>query len=463
MSRIKTKNSVAKINQLPNYLPMKILKIIHGYPPNYNAGSEVYSQSICNELSKKHKVLIFSREENEYIPDFNFRKETKDNVDFVFVNMARSKDGYNHNILNESFRMLVLEFTPDIAHIGHLNHLSIGIVDVLHELRVPIVYTLHDFWLMCPRGQFLQRNFDGENLFKLCEKQDNMECANNCYSMYFGKQEMIHDSALYYKEGLMPPSVVYDLKHWTGWIDTRMNAMKRICKKIDLFMAPSRYLKKRFVSDFVIPHEKIMYLDYGFPTQYLLPVEPKTNGVFTYGYIGTHIPAKGINLLIEAFSKLKGKAKLKIFGREQGQNTKALKEMAKKTNNEIEFCGEYINQNLATTVFNHINCIVVPSIWTENSPLVIHEAQQCRIPVITADVGGMAEFVEHNQNGLLFNHRNSDSLGKQMQWAMDNPEKMKKIGQRGYLYSKTDDVIGIEEHCLELEKFYSHVINQKHE
>jgi len=36
---------------------MRILKIIHGYPPNYNAGSEVYSQSICNELAKRHRMV----------------------------------------------------------------------------------------------------------------------------------------------------------------------------------------------------------------------------------------------------------------------------------------------------------------------------------------------------------------------------------------------------------------------
>lgn len=52
---------------------MHILKIIHGYPPNYNAGSEVYSQSICNELSKNNKVSVFTREENPYGHDGFFR------------------------------------------------------------------------------------------------------------------------------------------------------------------------------------------------------------------------------------------------------------------------------------------------------------------------------------------------------------------------------------------------------
>ena len=45
---------------------MHILKIIHGFPPEYNAGSEVYSQSIVNELTKNNKLTVFTREENEY-------------------------------------------------------------------------------------------------------------------------------------------------------------------------------------------------------------------------------------------------------------------------------------------------------------------------------------------------------------------------------------------------------------
>ena len=55
--------------------------------------------------------------------------------------------------------------------------------------------------------------------------------------------------------------------------------------------------------------------------------------------------------------------------------------------------------------FDRVDAIVVPSVWVENSPLVIHEAQQARVPVITADAGGMAEYVRHEVNGLLFEHR----------------------------------------------------------
>jgi hypothetical protein len=85
-----------------SFTKMHILKIIHGYPPQYNAGSEVYSHSICNELSKTHKVSVFTREENSYRPDFAIRRVSEHpNLDFYYVNNPQGKDGYRHQLLDE--------------------------------------------------------------------------------------------------------------------------------------------------------------------------------------------------------------------------------------------------------------------------------------------------------------------------------------------------------------------------
>jgi glycosyltransferase involved in cell wall biosynthesis len=162
--------------------------------------------------------------------------------------------------------------------------------------------------------------------------------------------------------------------------------------------------------------------------------------------------------LIEAFKQIEEPATLKIFGRANGQSTNALKSLAENSKNKIEFSGEYINHNLANDVFSNVDCIVVPSIWGENSPLVIHEAQSCKVPVITADFGGMKEYVQHNVNGLLFEHRNANSLAEQMKFAVSNPDKMKTLGEKGYLYSADGSVPNIQDHCKELENIYSKFI-----
>jgi glycosyltransferase involved in cell wall biosynthesis len=314
---------------------------------------------------------------------------------------------------------------------------------------------------MCPRGQFLTRSIGKENNFAVCNGQNDRKCACDCYEVYFsGRERKIETieqflSDVYFAEK-ESVNCEEDITAWSNWINRRMIETKAIIDKVDLFIAPANYLRNRFIKDFGIPENKIIYLDYGFPTEYLQQTEKskeKTN--FTFGYIGTHIPAKGVNELIQAFKQIKQPAMLKIFGRENGQSTNALKKMAESSITPIKFCGEYVNKNLANVVFANVDCIVVPSIWAENSPLVIHEAQACKVSVITADFGGMSEYVHHKINGLLFEHRNVQSLKEQMQWAIEHPEEMQKFGEKGYLYSKDGKVPDIENHCVELLKIFS--------
>ena len=425
---------------------MHILKIIHGFPPHYNAGSEVYSQTICNELSKKHRVTVFTREENPYEPDFSLRHEVRhENLHVWYMNMARGKDGFRHATIDEKFASLLKNLNPDIAHIGHLNHLSTGLVEQLNRAGVPIVFTLHDFWLMCPRGQFLQRNFDGQNIHSLCHEQNDRKCADICYKMYHS--------------GLSDYLTAFDdSTNWERWIQARMQETRLVADKVDLFIAPSRYLMNRFVKDFQLSPDKIIYLDYGFPLEYLKPVKKEPQPTYTFGYIGTHIPSKGIDLLIKAFQSLTESAALKIWGHKDAQSTKALMKMAESSHNPIEFAGEYINSELVSRIFPQVDCIVVPSVWGENSPLVIHEAQACHIPVITADFGGMKEYVKHHENGLLFRHRDYHSLAEQMEWALLNPGAMNDYGKRGYLYSPDGQVPEIGVHCEELMNLYTQTL-----
>jgi glycosyltransferase involved in cell wall biosynthesis len=247
-----------------------------------------------------------------------------------------------------------------------------------------------------------------------------------------------------------------DIDSWSRWISGRMNATRDIANKVDRFIAPSQYLRNRFIRDFSVPNRKITFLDYGFPIAHLhKPCRSKETREYTFGYIGTHIPAKGVNLLIQAFLNVKGDVKLKIFGRDNGLSTRALKKMSEQADGRIEFCGEYSNEDVSNKVFSVIDAIVVPSIWAENSPLVIHEAQECSIPVITADYGGMAEYVKNKVNGLLFRHRDIESLTNAMQWAVDHPADMVRFGKRGYLFSDDGHVHDIKTHCQKLMEIFA--------
>ena len=429
---------------------MKIVKVIHGYPMLYNAGSEVYSQTICHGLAKQgHEVHVFTREEDSFRPDGAIRQVTDADVPDItihLVNNPRHKDRYRLNIIDIRFAELLDKIKPNIVHIGHLNHLSTSLVFEAKKRHIPIVYTLHDYWLMCPRGQFMQMHSD--DLWAACDGQEDTKCANQCYARYFSGSDNEY---------------MEDLKYWTHWVTRRMAHIQTVVDQVDLFISPAQYLKNRYEEDFNLPKNKSIYLDYGFDRSRMKERKRDKNEAFTYGYIGTHIPAKGIHHLIQAFGQLKGNAKLRIWGRDRGQDSRSLRAIAKSLPKDkqesIEWMPEYKNQNIVAEVFNKTDVIVTPSIWVENSPLVIHEAQQVKVPVITADAGGMGEYVKHNVNGLLYEHRNINDLAKQMQTLLDDPKLAERLGEKGYLFSDDGQIPDIESHIHDLEYHYKQLLS----
>jgi glycosyltransferase involved in cell wall biosynthesis/MoaA/NifB/PqqE/SkfB family radical SAM enzyme len=433
---------------------MRILQVIHGYPPRYNAGSEVYTQTLAHGLAARHEVHVFTREENPFAADYALHREADGDdprVALHLVNMPRARDRYRHAGVDQRFAEVLDTVHPDIVHVGHLNHLSTSLLIEAAARAIPIVFTLHDYWLMCPRGQFMQMfPEDPADLWAACDGQDDGKCARRCYSRYFSGD---------------PGAAARDVAHWSGWVHDRMRHAREMTELCDRFIAPARYLHDRFARDFGLPKSKLVYLDYGFDRARLqgrrrVPGEP-----FTFGYIGTHIPAKGIHQLLDAFGRLQGKPRLAIWGRPRGQETAALQAIAAALPGDaaerVAWLPEYRNQRIVADVFDHVDAIVVPSVWAENSPLVIHEAQEARVPVITADAGGMREYVHHEENGLLFTHRDPVDLARQMQRLADDSALAQRLGVRGYLYSATGAVPGIEEHVAAVEAIYAEALQRR--
>ncbi|MBK1684988.1 glycosyltransferase [Rhodoferax fermentans] len=430
---------------------MRILKVIHGYPMRYNAGSEVYSQTLCQALANRHEVHVFTREENPFAPPYDLKADADPDdtrVRLHVVNMANFKDRYRHEMVDQRFLEVLEDVRPDVVHIGHLNHLSTSLIARAAAANVPIVFTLHDYWLMCPRGQFMQMfPEDPTNLWAACEGQEDRKCAQRCYARYFSGDPETQD---------------HDVQVWSDWVNRRMTHVREMAELVDMFVAPARYLRDRFVQDFGLPAEKVKYLDYGFDLSRFVQRKRDPCQPFTFGYIGTHIPAKGIHHLIQAFGQLSGAPILRIWGRPRGQETDALRVLAGSLPGDacdrVEWYPEYRNQDIVTDVFNQVDAIVVSSVWAENSPLVIHEAQQCRVPVVTANYGGMGEYVHHEVNGLLFEHRNPEDLARQMQRLVDDPELAVRLGRRGYPFDDNGDIPSVEDHVVQIEAIYDDLV-----
>ena len=393
---------------------MKILKVIHGFPPDYMAGSEVYSYHLVKELINQDiDTFVFTRVENEFDDNYKIYNEKFEDIQIQRVNKPKRdylyEDKFYDDKIDEIFKEYLANIKPDIVHFGHLSHLSTSLIKIVKEFNIPIVYTIHDFWLYCVKGQMI--NQDGV----ICENPSVENCTQ-C-SNYVVDSKQVKES---------------------------QDHMKEMIDLIDIFISPSHTLKDFFINQ-GIDKNKIQYLKYGFNTKKII-YNKKTftkNSKINFGFMGRVIPTKGIKILVDTFKKLPNE-QLSIYG-----NIGIQKRFLETKN--IIFKGAYDNNNI-NEVLNDIDVLIVPSIWYENAPLVIQEAFLAGIPVITSDIGGMAELVKDKINGFTFKVGSCEELEILIKNISNNPIILNN------LVNSRDMVVDIEDDVKEIIKIYEKLI-----
>lgn len=397
---------------------MRVLEVIHGYPPHYMAGSEVYTRNLVRELASHASVSVFTRVENPFKPAYQRSDSVEDGVLVRRINKPSRdytfQDKYTDPNVDDAFRLMMRDVRPDIVHVGHLSHLSTGIVGVARrEFQVPVVLTLHDYWMSCFRGQLVDPGL------KPCDGPSDEKC---------------HKCAAHSYKDLAPPQAIEVYrKHMAG-----------VLTDVDAFLAPSHTIE-RFFLDQGIPASKLLYSPYGFP-QGIDTTERRLaeHGEVRFGFLGRVIPVKGVALLLNAFRRTRGPARLRIHGSTNG-HAAFLQELAG-GDARIEICGPYENDRVAD-VLAGLDAVVVPSLWRENAPLVIQEAQLARLPVITSNVGGMAEFVRDGIDGYHFPLGDESALAAVLQGIIDDPGKLERLAVDP---SRIRDISDDAQACLRL-------------
>jgi glycosyltransferase involved in cell wall biosynthesis len=148
----------------------------------------------------------------------------------------------------------------------------------------------------------------------------------------------------------------------------------------------------------------------------------------TIGFVGTLSPHKGCHILIQAFKQLNlPNVTLKIYGNpnEFPDYCAELKALAGDMES-IAFCGTFPNTQIAM-VLNDLDTLVVPSLWYENTPLVVYSAFAAQCPVVASDFPGMSEVVLHQENGLVFPAGDIDALTGQLRLLVTTPELLAKL------------------------------------
>jgi glycosyltransferase involved in cell wall biosynthesis len=399
-------------------MKMKVLLTTHVFLPDYSAGTEILTLNTAKELQRLgHEVEIctgfpalpglvdsqrFNFYEYEGIHVHRFLHDADPMIDQSNVVEAE----YNNLFFARWFRNYLKQFRPDIVHFFHLKFLSASAIDVCREHNVPMVMTPTDFWLICPNNQLrLPDN-------SLCQgpDRDGVNCMKHAVSNNQSSQvatvfnhlprKVVSTMILGINRGAFSGSwfapMVRALYQRAGFLRTRMNMLDKV-------IVPTHLMQEMLVAN-GLHLDKVVFSRFGIRPTASEAHRPDTNGKLRIGFIGGLSEHKGVHLLISAVRLLPKSAplELKIFGRTDffPEYVKKLQRLVD-ADERIYFCGTFPNEQIGN-VFAELDVLVVPSIWYENTPLVIYSAQAAGCPVIVSNLGGMAEVVEHEKNGLLF-------------------------------------------------------------
>lgn len=441
---------------------MKILQVAHSFLPYTSAGTEIYAYKLSRELSKRNKLAVFFRVNNRKKKEYDLTLKLFEGLEVYEINNTFRKCGsfletYSNKIIDAKFGSLLDEFKPDIVHIHHLMFLSCGLVNEAKQRNIPVVLTLHDHWLFCYRGQLIDQDMN------IC-KGDSVPKCENClkYLLRIKKSSLaayyfLKTKRLFFLIPFLKKIYFFAVKkdNVSGISDFRENARK-IFSEVDLFIAPSRFFKDEFVKR-GIPRDKIIYSPYGFDLNKSVSFPKNEFAGLRFGYLGTLLPMKGIDILIKAFKEINDpNARLLIFGKIFSyagfeSYPRILKRMVNE-DQRIRLMGGYDNNDIVK-IASGFDMLVAPSIWPENAPLVIQEAFMAETPVIASRIGGIPELINDGANGLLFNPGDVKDLKEKMEYIINNPEIIRKFRDN------MPKIKSIEENAKEMEEIYVKLID----
>jgi glycosyltransferase involved in cell wall biosynthesis len=365
------------------------------------------------ELLKKHghEVRHFSAHhpqnfkyeyDNDFVSYMDFAEELKKpglKLKFkVMLRMLYSGEARTR------FEKVLVEFKPDIIHLNNIHkHLTTSILLEANKQKVPVVWTLHDFNLICPNISFISKN-------KICERCKKLKyvapikekCSNNSLaaSAVIAVEKLLHD-------------------------------VQQVRKRVNIFIAPSQFLKNKFV-EYGFAKQKIEVLPNFYEANKHYERENDFGGKY-YFYLGRISAEKGVETLCKAVNG--AGIKLILAGEGPLKN-----ELEKRYGSRmIRFVG-YKSGKQLWNLRKRAWFLVLPSECYENNPFSIIEAFADGVPAIASNLGGIPELVQNNKTGFLFEAGDVKQLTNLLKKTFSmNKTVRNKLGENGRTLIKNNN------------------------
>jgi glycosyltransferase involved in cell wall biosynthesis len=212
----------------------------------------------------------------------------------------------------------------------------------------------------------------------------------------------------------------------------REKYIKSLFSIVDVFISPSHFLIDRYIR-WGIDKNKIHMIENGQPIA--TPSHPcltkKQDNYGKFAFFGQINPYKGVDIMLKAFSLLPKSIQhhvhLDIHGANLDQQSSSYQEsianLISKLKGLVTIHGPYESHEMGK-LLSECDWVIIPSVWWENSPMVIQEAFNHSRPLIGTDIGGVAEKITDRVNGLHFRNRNPMSLAHVIEIATKNEDNL---------------------------------------
>ncbi|MFT7170148.1 MAG: glycosyltransferase involved in cell wall biosynthesis [Paracoccaceae bacterium] len=436
---------------------LRLLYVVHGFPPDTWAGTEIYTFNIASEMQRRgHDVTILTRSGPEGDePEFNLRREEFQGLRVIRMthrlDFADLRESYLRTGPEMAFREVLAEVEPDLVHFQHLIHMSAGLVDIARRRGLATVITCHDYWALCARVQMIRPDGAicpsnmGSGCY-LCIKEkglDRVEQAAKLDGRIKAGKIVGRLAELMSKVGIGPQGVQSRAQDFRQ-LQERTNVVPAAYAAADLRISPSRFLRDKYLESGAFEPHTFLYSDNGMRTDHVeaLSKTPDPDGRIRFGFVGSLVWYKGGEVLIQAIKRLADgplaeRVHLHIYGGFDPETDEHHQQLATLAEGApVTFHGRFDNSRLSE-VYADIDVLVVPSVWYENSPITIHEAYLTRTPVLASDIGGMAEYVRDGLDGLTFRVGEADDLASKMARFIEEPDLLGRIEASEWMPIKT--------------------------
>ena len=391
---------------------MKICFISSLYPPFVIGGAEISVRRVAEGLvKKKHEVLVITT-----APNRKSSIEEINSVKIFRINPLNLYPRYHHqnqpSILKPiwhgielwnpysyiAVKNILKREKPDVIHINEFKGLSLSVFSAAKRLNLPLIFTAHDYSLICLRANLLN------SFGMICTKPSRL-CK-----LYNKLQKFI------------------------------------VSNKPDLVTAPSQFVIDKLKEAGLFEDVETIKLPLGIELND--EKAEKSYDVIDILYVGALSKHKGAHILMNAFKGLESEnIRLHIVGK--GVDKNGFKKIAE-SDQRIIFHG-FVSDEELMQLYQKVNVVVVPSIWYDNSPMVIYESFKNGTPVIGSRIGGIPELVEDKYNGFLFEAGDVCELKEMLENPIKNPDELKRLEDGAFGSVKK---YSMDMHIRKLEKIY---------